>query len=69
MHDGAFIRALEQPLKTPLDTGGSSLPTYEGLSVIGGLDYWTGPLDWTTGLSFFSLFCQNYARLRPLEPR
>ena len=22
-----------------------------GLSVIAGLDYWTGPVDWTTGLA------------------
>ena len=28
-----------------------------GLSVIGGLDYWNGLLEWTTGMDFDLCFC------------
>ena len=28
----------------------------EGLSVIGGLDYWNGLLEWTTGMDFDLFF-------------
>ena len=30
-------------------------PTCERLSIITGLDYWNGLLEWTTGLTFFAL--------------
>ena len=29
---------------------------FEGLSVIGGLDYWNGLLEWTTGMDFDLFF-------------
>ena len=29
---------------------------YSGLSVIGGLDYWIGLLEWTTGMDFDLFF-------------
>ena len=29
---------------------------FQGLSVIGGLDYWNGLLEWTTGMDFDLFF-------------
>ena len=31
-------------------------PQVNGLSVLGGLDYWNGLLEWATGMDF-DLFC------------
>ena len=41
------------PQSDPLMLG---VKVVSGWSLITGLDYWTGTLDWTTGLSFISIF-------------
>ena len=37
-----------------------SIPT--GLSVIGGLDYWNGLLEWTTGMDFDLFFLSFFSK-------
>ena len=39
-----------------------------GLSLFTGLDYWTGILDWTTGLKFFPFLDKNMWFFKYLTP-